>query len=529
MKRFLCGILSICLVLGLSGCTDNTFADVKLDQEETLDEVTFRVDSGWETESIDGGIRYYPFSNKEEGYIQFFSLSLDTEVDIGRVNNSDVGRILNQIVMEASNGSFKGDTEKLDASIQGFPSGFVVGKIIKNETDYGAYTRIIITAKNAYVFFFIQNKALSKSFNNVIDSIFSSVKIDKSASNVREPIGAYMPAYYEKYNSYSSDNKLGGSLIYSDGIVKEVIEEKDAFYFILEQDDGKSWLITAGIYPDFVPDGLESFKGKNVRVFFQYVSYSDKFKMPTGYLFTGGKLENLEDGSVYTPKATPDEDYCTWVDENGEEATYKDIADGKCTGKYVMISGLISFISKNGPSQEVSLNLYELADGEYNLYHINCALNQSIASELQDDEAVKMYGFVDYDNTFKVHSFKRIEPSFTMEDVNAARKREYKSYGYDSLARNPNLYTGEKVVFTGEVVQVVESGYGLTLRVNVTKTDYSYKDTIYVTGSSLGADRVLDGDIITIWGTFDGLKTYESVLGASITIPSIKAHIIEIK
>lgn len=35
------------------------------------------------------------------------------------------------------------------------------------------------------------------------------------------------------------------------------------------------------------------------------------------------------------------------------------------------------------------------------------------------------------------------------------------------------------------------------------------------------SDRILEGDIITIWGECDGLYSYESVLGSKVSLPKI--------
>lgn len=102
---------------------------------------------------------------------------------------------------------------------------------------------------------------------------------------------------------------------------------------------------------------------------------------------------------------------------------------------------------------------------------------------------------------------------------------------FKTLARNPDKYKGNNYKFTGEVIQVQESSYGLVeLRVNVTKNDYGYEDTIYVS-LYMGTtnDRILEDDIITVYGTCNGLYTYTSVLGQGISLPSLTALYYTIK
>jgi hypothetical protein len=41
-------------------------------------------------------------------------------------------------------------------------------------------------------------------------------------------------------------------------------------------------------------------------------------------------------------------------------------------------------------------------------------------------------------------------------------------------------------------------------------------------------DRILEDDIVTIWGTSAGLYTYETVMGSELTIPSLVANYVEL-
>ena len=77
--------------------------------------------------------------------------------------------------------------------------------------------------------------------------------------------------------------------------------------------------------------------------------------------------------------------------------------------------------------------------------------------------------------------------------------------------------------------------YGTTsvdLRVNITKegtyTTY-YKDTVYVKYyPEEGEDKILEDDIITLYGIAQGDYTYTSALGTPITLPYIYGKYIEI-
>lgn len=101
---------------------------------------------------------------------------------------------------------------------------------------------------------------------------------------------------------------------------------------------------------------------------------------------------------------------------------------------------------------------------------------------------------------------------------------------YTTLSRNPDKYKENNYVFTGEVIQVQESSWSDTvdLRINVTQKTYEYIDDTYYTDTVYctveipdGEDRILEDDIITFWGTCDGLYSYTSILGSSVSLPKI--------
>ncbi len=113
-----------------------------------------------------------------------------------------------------------------------------------------------------------------------------------------------------------------------------------------------------------------------------------------------------------------------------------------------------------------------------------------------------------------------------------------KEYTYKEIARDPNNYKGKPAKFKGEVIQVQESGNKVVLRVDITakanefaEGGYLYEDTIYVeyTRKNDTESRILEEDIVTMYGTLNGLKTYESIFGEEISIPLFNAEYIDIE
>ena len=118
-----------------------------------------------------------------------------------------------------------------------------------------------------------------------------------------------------------------------------------------------------------------------------------------------------------------------------------------------------------------------------------------------------------------------------------AYKNNCKTLSFKDLSRNPDKHKGEKLKYTGKVIQVQEDEHWLDdkttvdLRINVTKDEYGlWDDTIYATVElPKNADRILEDDIITIWGECDGKYSYTSVLGSDVTLPKINIEYYSIK
>lgn len=105
---------------------------------------------------------------------------------------------------------------------------------------------------------------------------------------------------------------------------------------------------------------------------------------------------------------------------------------------------------------------------------------------------------------------------------------------YDTLARNPENYVGNLYTFTGEVVQVIYYDSYVEMRIDVTPVTYDdevwyYEDTIYVIYyPEDGEDKILEEDIITIYGQCAGEESYVSILGETIILPKINVMYYEL-
>jgi hypothetical protein len=92
---------------------------------------------------------------------------------------------------------------------------------------------------------------------------------------------------------------------------------------------------------------------------------------------------------------------------------------------------------------------------------------------------------------------------------------------YDEVARYPERYIGKAVVFRGKVVQVLNEGNSVLMRVSVNKNAdvvlLRYRDPLKSDG------LILENDIVEFRGIFKGTQNYKSLLGQSIDKPIVLA------
>lgn len=91
---------------------------------------------------------------------------------------------------------------------------------------------------------------------------------------------------------------------------------------------------------------------------------------------------------------------------------------------------------------------------------------------------------------------------------------------FDNLARTPNEYIGKKVKFKGKVLQVIEADTETQIRLAV-NGNYDTVILCRVPKSKTTATRILEDDYIHIMGVSNGLISYQSTLGGTITIPDV--------
>lgn len=124
------------------------------------------------------------------------------------------------------------------------------------------------------------------------------------------------------------------------------------------------------------------------------------------------------------------------------------------------------------------------------------------------------------------NKIKEAEEAEKKKKEEAARKKaeeEARGYEtgitYDQLARTPDDYVGEKVKFSGQVIQVSNSDDDVQIRLAI-NGDYDQVILAFYP-KDLVKSKVLEDDQITVYGVSLGDYTYEAVMGNAVTVPLV--------
>lgn len=198
------------------------------------------------------------------------------------------------------------------------------------------------------------------------------------------------------------------------------------------------------------------------------------------------------------------------------------------------IDKLIKTISDNEESIKSLQNDYDALKKMYDEYSEKMSPYENLATTEIEARTVEAERIIREEKELKEKEEAEALAKKEKEEEEARKQKEAeekKGYDtgitYNSLARTPDDYIGKKVKFTGKVIQVIEGDLVTDLRVAVNK---DYDTVIYAEYvPSIIPFRILDNDVITMYGTSTGVISYTSTLGGKITIPSMWIDKIELK
>ncbi len=377
-----------------------------------------------------------------------------------------------------------------------------------------------------------ENNTPSVVESNVTEySIVETSEAD-SADNV---IDGFKKAVYEDYNYQGSGQDKEGEKIYIEGTVKECFLQDEIIGVFLDDMDGNRWLVAIATRPFYSVEKIKQLTGKEIRIMGDFMGFSNLYELPGMNTYSkDAKIQLLsnEGKILYQNNFIAERDeFIQWLVENPNEILYSKHKELEIN-TVATSTGIIKSVEKHGLYW---IDFYQETESgyEFQTIYLDEMGYDDVESLLQlsEGDGVKFYYYINAENEVVPIAFDKVEVDFTLEDVEEKYKSNCKVYTYEEVARNPESVKGETAQVSGKVIQVVESYAYTYLRVNITKNKYgNYEDTIYVIykPKSETEDRILEDDIVTIYGKLNGTETYTSVLGSSITLPCIVGEYIEI-
>ncbi|HBF2859709.1 TPA: glycosylating toxin anti-sigma factor TcdC [Clostridioides difficile] len=206
----------------------------------------------------------------------------------------------------------------------------------------------------------------------------------------------------------------------------------------------------------------------------------------------------------------------------GKGSSKKIIKFFKSTKGIALLAFILGVFFGNISSPSCSEDHEEVISNQTSVIDSQKTEIETLNSKLSDAEPwFKMKD--DEKKAIEAENQRKAEEAKKAEEQRKKEEEEKKGYDtgitYDQLARTPDDYKYKKVKFEGKVIQVIEDGDEVQIRLAVSG---NYDKVVLCSyKKSITPSRVLEDDYITIRGISAGTITYESTMGGNITIPGI--------
>lgn len=224
--------------------------------------------------------------------------------------------------------------------------------------------------------------------------------------------------------------------------------------------------------------------------------------------------------STPTPTATPTPDPVPLV-------TYDDIMTGNYNEKNIQIDAIIDKIY-SPYSGHCSFALWYPSGNTYNydstvmnsFYEIEDGCPESVFANAQNGDVIRYDTSVYNDGSFGTSIIKSAE-IIGHQDINTIHqtfKQNCPDMNYEDVSRNPDSYKGSAMKISGTIFQIIsESNYSAEYLI---ETSAGYVYASWYDNSDIRGSRFLEDDSVTVYGTFEMLKTYNTLVGDN-TVPQL--------
>lgn len=528
MKKVVALLMALCIV---AVCSFTGCGSVKLDKRYALDgRLSFSMPSKWAHDRSGDLERFFAkkIGAPDDGYM---TASYVLDRTMKESPTSDEAQTFLETYYKAySDTDAMSDVKELEPLSQ-LTSGLFGAEFLAtmtiDGTDYPAVIELFYKEQTVYSFIFCMPKYSSTQLRDFGEDFRNTLQFKSNTGfEEQDRVAGYRQADKNVYSGKGFTNNY----IFFDGKIEDVQQQNGVVVALASDSNRKSWELTVGDIPQYAPDNVAVLKDKEVRIFGKFTGSSEDGHLTMQVQQIGDKQsEKIYEDSAFRSSG---DQFIALVEQSGAPISWAAATDGSHAGQYVYMDGYITDLSKSSADKKVTFLFSQNIDGNFAQQTVELPYSSNPAASSLKAGGVRLYGTVGSDNVFCAEKAKEMDVGFGEAEIISLFKASCGSLSYDEAARNPTAHVGEKVQFTGKVVQVIDGASAdyVTMRVNVTLGSYSiYRDTVYVTYTlPAGSQRILEDDIITMYGMMDGTKTYTSTLGASITIPQLHAKYIDI-
>lgn len=240
------------------------------------------------------------------------------------------------------------------------------------------------------------------------------------------------------------------------------------------------------------------------------------------------ELENKYDALLgeQNPSVTPSYS----PSSNVPIVTYDDISTGAYNGKTINIDATIDnlYIPYDGACSfslwYSSGDSYVIDDGSF--HDIESGSPQSVFSGAQNGDVIRFTTQVYDDGSFGTTSVQSAEivGKSDLESIYNSFKSSCPDIDYEDIQRSPDSYQDKFFKCSGTIFQIInESPYQAEY---LLESPYGYVYLSWYENEELRGSRILEGDSVTVYGTFTILKTYDTLISQN-TVPEISVIFID--
>lgn len=207
-----------------------------------------------------------------------------------------------------------------------------------------------------------------------------------------------------------------------------------------------------------------------------------------------------------------------------------EIPSGKYSDTEVALEGVIDNHTAGSDNCSFTLwiksgDTYLYDDGFF--YGIEEGSPEEIFQNAKDGDIVHFATKIYDDNSFGPTTVYAAEivGSADLISVYDSYKASCSQIDYDGASRNPDQYEGSKCFVSGTIFQVVNEGSSSAEYIVETADGLVYLN--WYENEDTRGSRFLEGDSVNIYGQYDGLETYDSLVKEN-TIPRVIVNLIEL-